>query len=92
MDQRWKPKPTALPFSKEQLKALFRRFDSHKDSRLTKSELKKAFKEMGSRVAAFRALGSLQHADENGDKFISGDELEALLQYAVALAYTFKTK
>ncbi|KAE8706283.1 Phosphatidic acid phosphohydrolase 2 isoform 1 [Hibiscus syriacus] len=92
MDQRWEPKPAALPLSKGQLKALFRRFDGDRDGRLSKSELKKAFNEMGSRVAAFRALGALQHADDNGDKLISGDEFEDLLQYAVALGYTIKSK
>ncbi|KAK8534121.1 hypothetical protein V6N13_028196 [Hibiscus sabdariffa] len=90
MDQRWRPKAAAVPYSKEQLKALFRRFDGDKDGHLSKSELKKAFNELGSRVAAFRALGALQHADENGDKFVSDGELEALVQYAVALGYTFK--
>ncbi|KAL4334855.1 hypothetical protein GQ457_07G000630 [Hibiscus cannabinus] len=73
MDQRWRPKAAAVPYSKEQLKALFRRFDGDKDGHLSKSELKKAFNELGSRVAAFRALGALQHADENGDKLGYGN-------------------
>ncbi|OMP05569.1 Calcium-binding EF-hand [Corchorus olitorius] len=87
-----KPKHVAggVPFSKEQLRDIFKRFDCDKDGRLSKEELKKAFSELGSRVPAFRTLAALHHADENGDGFISEEELEALLQYALGLGYTIK--
>ncbi|XVE67726.1 hypothetical protein DITRI_Ditri09bG0011700 [Diplodiscus trichospermus] len=80
----------AVPLSKEQMKDFFRRFDSNKDGRLSKEELKKAFNELGSRVPVFRTLAALHHADENGDGFISEEELEALVQYALGLGYTIK--
>lgn len=86
-----KPKHAPVPFSKEQLKELFRGFDYDKDGRLSKEELKQAFNSLGSRVPAFRTLAALQHADENGDGFISEEELEALVQYALGLGYTIKT-
>ncbi|XVF13933.1 hypothetical protein REPUB_Repub09cG0012500 [Reevesia pubescens] len=85
-----KPKHAPVPLSKDQLKDVFRSFDCDKDGRLSKEELKKAFNELGSRVPVFRTLAALHQADENGDGFISEDELEALVQYAVGLGYTVK--
>ncbi|XP_021299254.1 probable calcium-binding protein CML10 [Herrania umbratica] len=82
-----KPKHAPLPLSKEQLKEVFRRSDSNKDGRLSKEELKKAFNELGSRVPVFRTLAALHHADENGDGYVSEDELDAVVQYAVGLRY-----
>ncbi|OMP08734.1 Calcium-binding EF-hand [Corchorus capsularis] len=69
---------------------IFKRFDCDKDGRFSKEELKKAFSELGSRVPVLRTLAALHHADENGDGFISDEELEALLQYALGLGYTIK--
>ncbi|KAK6267180.1 hypothetical protein QUC31_018017 [Theobroma cacao] len=82
-----KPKQAPVPLSKEQLKEAFRRSDSNKDGRLSKEELKKAFNDLGSRVPVFRTLAALHHADENGDGYVSEDELDALVQYAVGLRY-----
>ena len=85
-----RPKHAPVLFSEEQMKAVFRRFDCDKDGRLSKVELKKAFNDLGSRVPIFRTLAALQYADENGDGFITEEELEALVQYAVRLGYTIQ--
>ncbi|KAL6317843.1 hypothetical protein AAG906_030597 [Vitis piasezkii] len=80
----WTPitRDISLPLSEDQLKGLLKRYDTNKDGRLSKDELKKAFRGMGLHFSGWRAGRALRHADANGDHFISEDELNELVKYA----------
>ncbi|XVF60061.1 hypothetical protein PTKIN_Ptkin08bG0012700 [Pterospermum kingtungense] len=67
--------------------SVFRRFDDNRNGRLSRQELKNAFKSLGSRCPTCRALAALYHADENGDGYISEKEMNPLIQYALKCGY-----
>ncbi|XWS30486.1 hypothetical protein CRYUN_Cryun24cG0121700 [Craigia yunnanensis] len=64
--------------TEEDLISVFRRFDRNSDGRLSRQELTNAFNSLGSRVPIIRALAALIHADENGDGYISKEEMRFL--------------
>ncbi|KAL5777789.1 hypothetical protein ACOSP7_010715 [Xanthoceras sorbifolium] len=68
----------------------FRRFDKDEDRRLTKQDLKDAFDSLGSRCPTWRAKRALQHADANGNGYISEQELDGLVKYAAKHGYDKK--
>ncbi|CAN6539921.1 unnamed protein product [Malus baccata var. baccata] len=77
-----------IPYTKEQILKIFKRYDKNGDGQLSKAELKEAFAELGAIWPAFRAWDGRRHADDNGDGFISIDkELDKLVDYAVGLGY-----
>ncbi|KAJ0086414.1 hypothetical protein Patl1_08963 [Pistacia atlantica] len=80
-------KPAPIPYTEEQLKGMFWRFDKNGDRRLSKQELKAAFKELGALIPGFRANRGLHHADANGDGYISDEEVDKLVKYAYQLGY-----
>ena len=65
--------------TEDQLKVLIlKKYDSNGDGRLSKEELKSAFRGLGFYFSGWRAGRALRHADANGDHFISDDEMEEL--------------
>ncbi|KAK6289533.1 hypothetical protein POUND7_001074 [Theobroma cacao] len=62
-----------LHYTGEQLKAIFRRFDSDGDGRLGKQDLRNAFNILCSRLPRYRAFEALRGADENGDGYVEID-------------------
>lgn len=78
----WTPKGSSFPLSEEQVQGLLNRYDTNRDGRLSKDELKIAFRRMGLRFSGWRAGRALRHADANGDHYISEDELNELVKYA----------
>ncbi|XAR61877.1 hypothetical protein NMG60_11016420 [Bertholletia excelsa] len=58
------------------------RYDRDGDGRISRQELKLAFKSQGLHFADRRAKKAIRHADANGDGYISDQELNELLQYA----------
>ncbi|EOY14480.1 Calcium-binding EF-hand family protein, putative [Theobroma cacao] len=79
----WSPRSSpSLPLSEEQLRGLLKRYDSNGDGRLSKNELKTAFRSLGLRFSSWRAGRALRHADANGDGFISDEEINELVRYA----------
>nr|KJB63395.1 hypothetical protein B456_010G019100 [Gossypium raimondii] len=81
------PKSINLSLNEEQLKAVFRKHDVNGDGCLSKDELMKAFRELGSRNPSWRVRRSLHHADGNGDGTISLDELDELVKYVAKQGY-----
>ncbi|XVF60066.1 hypothetical protein PTKIN_Ptkin08bG0013200 [Pterospermum kingtungense] len=83
--------PKAAPplFTKlaELIISLFRRLDSNKDGRLSRQELKNAFNSLGSKLPTYRALMGLYKADENRDGYITEEEMDKLVQYALSCGY-----
>ncbi|KAK6278232.1 hypothetical protein POUND7_018555 [Theobroma cacao] len=91
----WQPvstdiKRVGVVVTEDQVRGIFNRFDANKDGRLSKQELKDAFASLGSRMPGFRAWLALQHADANGDGYISEDEFEKLVKYTLKRGYIFK--
>ncbi|XP_021285104.1 probable calcium-binding protein CML15 [Herrania umbratica] len=91
----WQPvssdiKGAAVVVSEDQVRGIFNRFDANKDGRLSKQELKDAFASLGSRMPGVRAWLALQHADANGDGYISEAEFDKLVKYTLKRGYIFK--
>ncbi|KAG5543455.1 hypothetical protein RHGRI_016251 [Rhododendron griersonianum] len=81
----WNPTPTKsvnVPLTEEQLKDLLKRYDKNGDGRLSRKELREAFRSLGLNFSGWRAWRALRHADENGDGYISEEEMEELVKYA----------
>ncbi|XWS21181.1 hypothetical protein CRYUN_Cryun30bG0033400 [Craigia yunnanensis] len=83
-------KRAAVPITEDQVRGIFYRYDADKDGRLSKQELKDAFASLGSRMPGLRALLALQHADTNGDGYITEAEFEKLVKYTMKRGYKFK--
>ncbi|CAB4266378.1 unnamed protein product [Prunus armeniaca] len=84
-------KRAKVPYTKEQIRNVFKRHDKNGDGQLSKNELDAAFKELGSIWPPARAWFGQRYADEDGDGFISIDkELSKLVQYALELKYTLQ--
>ncbi|KAK6256601.1 hypothetical protein QUC31_000060 [Theobroma cacao] len=74
-----------------ELRSIFKSFDYNQDGRLSKQELRKAFASLGSHLPGWRAGRGLHHADANRDGYVSDDELDDLVEYALECGYTFKS-
>ncbi|KAE8713416.1 BRI1 kinase inhibitor 1 [Hibiscus syriacus] len=81
------PKSISLTLNEEQLKALFKEHDTDGDGRLSKEELLKAFRVLGSRNPSWRVRRSLSHADGDRDGSINLEELDELVKYVVKQGY-----
>lgn len=78
---------TQVPWSKDQVCQLFNSFDKNGDGKLSKEELKAAFRKLGSRWSSYRASRALRHVDSNGDGLISKEEFNDLVNYALECGY-----
>uniref|UniRef100_A0A803P0W0 EF-hand domain-containing protein n=1 Tax=Cannabis sativa TaxID=3483 RepID=A0A803P0W0_CANSA len=67
------------PYDDKQLKGIFERYDANGDGRLSKEELKNAFKSFGCFAPGWRAFRARHFADKNGDGTKKKD-LDAILQ------------
>lgn len=79
--------PTQVPWSKDQVCQLFKSFDKNGDGKLSKEELKAAFRKLGSRWSSYRASRALRYVDSNHDGVISKEEFNELVNYALELGY-----
>ncbi|XP_070049893.1 uncharacterized protein [Nicotiana tomentosiformis] len=66
----------------EQVKGILKKYDKNRDGKLSKQELRLAFKEMGLHFCRWKAGKALRFADKNGDGYINEDEISELVQYA----------
>ncbi|KAK9946518.1 hypothetical protein M0R45_011981 [Rubus argutus] len=80
-------KKAPVPWTKEQVRDLFKSLDKNGNGKLSKEELKAAFRTLGSRWSSYRARRALRHVDANGDGFISNEELNDLVNYALERGY-----
>ncbi|XP_075665357.1 uncharacterized protein LOC142634998 [Castanea sativa] len=80
-------KKTLPPTTEKQLRDTFQKYDTDGDGHLSKAELENAFKSLGSRMPNWRARRALHHADANGDKNISPEELNEVVKYAAKHGY-----
>ncbi|KAK4342530.1 hypothetical protein RND71_038346 [Anisodus tanguticus] len=75
-------KGVSLPISNEQLKGIFKKYDKNGDGKISKQELKLAFKEMSLRFSGWRAGRAFRHSDINEDGYINEEEMSELVTYA----------
>ncbi|KAM6574187.1 hypothetical protein CsatA_022514 [Cannabis sativa] len=76
--------------SKEQLMSKFKRHDMNGDGKLSKNDIKKVFKELGSSSGFYRANIAMfrSHNEHNGYVNINDDkEFEELVDYAYECGY-----
>ncbi|KAF4361818.1 hypothetical protein F8388_016431 [Cannabis sativa] len=78
------------PYDDKQLKGIFERYDANGDGRLSKEELKNAFKSFGCFAPGWRAFRARHFADKNGDGFVDKGELDYLVQYAAKHGLSIK--
>ena len=83
-------KRVAVLITEDQVRGIFNRYDADKDGRLSKQELKDAFASMGSRWPGVRTFLALQHADTNGDGYITEAEFGKLVKYTLKRGYKFE--
>ncbi|KAM7490055.1 hypothetical protein LguiA_032976 [Lonicera macranthoides] len=76
----WTPRGANYGLSEDQLKGLLKRYDTNGDGKLSKEELRAAFRQLGLRFSRWRAGRAIGHADANGDGYISEDELHELIK------------
>ncbi|KAF3960840.1 hypothetical protein CMV_014478 [Castanea mollissima] len=75
------------PLPEDQLRKVFKKYDTNNDNLLSKEELKKAFEYLGSIIPGFRANRGLHHADANKDGYINEREMDELVKYAVRVGF-----
>ncbi|KAK3231393.1 hypothetical protein Dsin_003274 [Dipteronia sinensis] len=80
-------KGVPVPCTAEELRVAFWRYDTDRDGQLSRKELKEAFNYLGASIPGWRAHRALNHADKNGDGYISGKEVDELVNYAAKLGY-----
>ncbi|KAH7848262.1 hypothetical protein Vadar_000284 [Vaccinium darrowii] len=80
----WSPKSVDLPITEVQLKGLLKRYDKNGDGRLSRAELREAFRGLGLNFSGWRAGQALRHSDRNGDGYISEEEMKELIKYAAS--------
>ncbi|XP_059635380.1 calcium-binding allergen Ole e 8-like [Cornus florida] len=99
----WSIRRVSVPLSEEQIKGLLKRHDTNRDGKLSREELKAAFKTLGLHFSGWRAQRALRHADANEDGFINEEELNELIlrdqlypfqpqEKTESGAYSFKNK
>ncbi|CAK9312583.1 unnamed protein product [Citrullus colocynthis] len=76
-----------LHFSREEMKEIFREHDIDGDGYLSISELIKAMGFLGHSIPFYKAHYGMAYSDENGDGFISEDELDKLIDYVEKFQY-----
>ena len=79
-----------LPPTEDQLRNIFKKYDTNNDNKLSREELKKAFGYLGALIPGFRADRSLHHADANKDGYVNEREMDELVKYAVRVGFTVK--
>ncbi|KAI8014726.1 Polcalcin Phl p 7 [Camellia lanceoleosa] len=83
----WNPRGHAS-LNEDQIKGLLKRYDKNGDGKLSKEELKDAFRDLGLKFSGWRAGKALRHADANGDGYISDEELNELVKYAMRWGFS----
>ncbi|OIT04147.1 hypothetical protein A4A49_00315 [Nicotiana attenuata] len=76
------PRGVSHPLTEEQVKGMLRKYDKNRDGKLSKQELRLAFKEMGLHFCRWKAGKALRFADKNGDGYINEDEISEFVKFA----------
>ncbi|KGN62515.1 hypothetical protein Csa_022644 [Cucumis sativus] len=85
--QLYDKKKSGYKLQKEEMKEMFREHDFNGDGRLSIKELSRAFGQFGAFFPLYRAAFGLFLADDDGDGFISEQELDKVVDYAIKCKY-----
>ncbi|CAA6658878.1 unnamed protein product [Spirodela intermedia] len=66
----------------EEFKDWLKRFDTDKDGRISKQELRRAIRSLGGRYSGWKSGRGVRGADANGNGFIDDAEIENLISFA----------
>lgn len=80
-------KDVRLPWKRDQLLNVFKSYDRDGDGKLSKDEVKQAFKYLGSRCSFYRATKAFRKVDFNKNGLIDLVELSDLVDYALDCGY-----
>ncbi|TMW80523.1 hypothetical protein EJD97_018788 [Solanum chilense] len=75
-------KDASIPLTKDQVEGILKRYDTNEDGKLSKKELKAAFKKMGLRFCGWKVGRAFNHADIDKDGYINKEEMSELVKYA----------
>ncbi|KAI3709034.1 hypothetical protein L2E82_17486 [Cichorium intybus] len=81
MRKAWCVRQIELPLTDDQLKGMLRRFDTNRDGKISRRELRVGLRSLGLHFTFIRAGRALHHADGNGDGVISDEEINELAKY-----------
>ena len=88
VDYKKLPQKILLPLSDNQLRNIFKKYDTNNVNQLNKEELKKAFAYLGSIIPGIRANRTLHHANANKDGFINEGEMDELVKYTMRVGFS----
>ena len=80
-------KGDSVPYTKEQLQEIFKRFDLNGDNFLSKAEVKKIFEYLKAYFPGLRTWQAMRKADTDGDGQIDQNELKNLINFVSSLNY-----
>uniref|UniRef100_A0A803QFJ6 EF-hand domain-containing protein n=1 Tax=Cannabis sativa TaxID=3483 RepID=A0A803QFJ6_CANSA len=86
-------KKAQAEWSKEELINKFKSQDMNGDGKLSKNEIKKVFKDLGSSSGFYRANRAMHRADSDHNGYVDINdrkELEDLVEYAYQIGYKVK--
>lgn len=66
----------------EEFKNWLMRFDTDRDGRISKEELRRAIRSLGARYSGWKSGRGVRGADANGDGFLDDAEIENLISFA----------
>ncbi|KAK7383129.1 hypothetical protein VNO78_28800 [Psophocarpus tetragonolobus] len=80
----YKSVPPKIVAAENQIRDILKKVDCNGDGYLSKEELKKAFKEFGSRMPGLRTCRFLREVGRNHDGVFTMEELDVIVDYALA--------
>ncbi|RWW64182.1 hypothetical protein BHE74_00028595 [Ensete ventricosum] len=66
----------------EEFKVWLKSFDTNKDGRISRDELRRAIRSIRVRFSGWKSKRGVEYADSNGDGFIDDGEIDNLLEFA----------
>ncbi|KAG1342226.1 polcalcin Phl p 7 [Cocos nucifera] len=66
----------------DEFKEWLKKFDTNKDGRISREELRKAIRSVRGRFSGWKSSRGLRHADTDGDGFIEDGEIDNLVEFA----------
>lgn len=73
---------TSSEVTAEEFKEWLRSFDTDRDGRISREELRQAMRSIHVRFSRWQSRCGLRYADGDGDGFIGDDEIDSLIHFA----------
>ena len=66
----------------DEFKEWLRRFDTDRDGRISRDELRRAMRAIRARFTGWRSKQGISYADTDGDGYIDDSEVDGLIEFA----------